>query len=91
LYQQDNWSNLLLLAEFAYNNAPNASTSVSPFFANKGYHPALDIHPEHDVASLHAQEFTSNINKLHDYLAECHAPCTFLTFPELFHFGFDRT
>jgi IS30 family transposase len=53
-YQQDNWSDLLPLAEFAYNNAPNASTSVSPFFANKGYHPALDIHPERDVASLHA-------------------------------------
>jgi IS30 family transposase len=51
-YQQDNWSDLLPLAEFAYNNTPNASTSVSPFFANKGYHPALDIHPEHDIASL---------------------------------------
>jgi hypothetical protein len=53
-YQQDNWSDLLLLAEFAYNNTPNASTGVSPFFTNKGYHPALDIHPECDVASLHA-------------------------------------
>ena len=27
-YQQDNWSQLLPLTEFAYNNAPNASTSI---------------------------------------------------------------
>jgi hypothetical protein len=69
-YQQDNWSDLLLLAEFTYNNTPNASTGVSPFFTNKGYHPALNTHPECNVTSLCAQEFVSNINKLHDYLAE---------------------
>jgi len=37
-YQQDDWSKLLPLAEFAYNNATNATMGVSPFFANKGYH-----------------------------------------------------
>ena len=47
-----------------------SSHSVSPFFANKGYHPALDIHPEHNVALLHTHEFAANINELHDYLAE---------------------
>ena len=45
-YQHSNWSDLLSLAEFAYNNAPNATTGVSPFFANKGYNPNLSIHPE---------------------------------------------
>jgi IS30 family transposase len=39
-YQQDNWSELLPLAEFTYNDAPNATTGVSPFFANKCYHPS---------------------------------------------------
>ena len=28
-YQQDNWSELLPLTEFAYNNAPSATTGVS--------------------------------------------------------------
>ena len=37
-YPQDNWSSLLPLGEFTYNNAPMASTRVSPFFTNKGYH-----------------------------------------------------
>ena len=50
-YQQDNWSSLLPLGEFAYNNAPAASTRVSPFFANKGYHPNITVHPEHELAS----------------------------------------
>jgi len=45
-YQQDNWSKLLPLVEFAYNNAPSATTSVFPFFANKGYHPNLSMYPE---------------------------------------------
>jgi hypothetical protein len=50
-FQQDNWSSLLPLAEFAYNNALNETTGVSPFFANKGYHPNLTVHPERDMAS----------------------------------------
>jgi len=50
-YQQDNWSELLPLAEFAYNNTPSATTGVSPFFANKGYHPNLLVYPERDIAS----------------------------------------
>ena len=50
-YQQDNWSKLLPLAEFAYNNTLSATTGITPFFANKGYHPNLTVHPERDLAS----------------------------------------
>ncbi|CDO69553.1 hypothetical protein BN946_scf185038.g4 [Trametes cinnabarina] len=50
-YQQDNWARLLPLAEFAYNDAPNVTTGISPFFANKGYHPRLTVHLEHDLTS----------------------------------------
>jgi len=38
-YQQDDWHDLLPLAEFTYNNASHSATQVSPFFANLGYHP----------------------------------------------------
>jgi hypothetical protein len=38
-YQQDDWVDYLPLAEFAFNNAENASTRVSPFYANCGFHP----------------------------------------------------
>ena len=39
-------SDLLPIAEFAYNNAPNATTGLSPFYTNKGYHPNLSVHPK---------------------------------------------
>ena len=63
-YQQDNWSELLPLAEFAYNNAPSATTSVSPFFANKGYHPNITVHPKRDIASSRARDFAEDLNEL---------------------------
>jgi hypothetical protein len=42
-YQQDDWYDLLPLAEFAYNNAKHASTQLSPFYANYAYHPRMSI------------------------------------------------
>src|SRR6266581_2849714 len=69
-YQQDNWSELLLLVELAYNNAPNATTSVSPFFANKGYHPNISIHPERDLTSICTQEYSVDLDSLHQFLHE---------------------
>ena len=38
-YEQDNWNDLLPLAEYAYNNSATTATQVSPFFANYGFHP----------------------------------------------------
>ena len=67
-YQQDNWSELLPLAEFAYNNALSATTSVSPFFANKGYHPNITVHPKHDIASSRAHNFAIDLDKLQSTL-----------------------
>jgi hypothetical protein len=42
-YQQSDWSTLLPLAEFAYNNTSQSSTQVTPFFANMGYHPRFSV------------------------------------------------
>src|SRR6266705_1088267 len=61
-YQQDNWSELLPLTEFAYNSTPNATTGVSPFFANKGYHPNISIHPNRDLTSVHTQKYSINLD-----------------------------
>jgi hypothetical protein len=69
-YQQDNWSDLLPLAEFAYNNAPSVTTGVSPFFANKGYHPNISVHPERDLASQHARDFVIDLDELHSTLKD---------------------
>ena len=69
-YQQDNWSELLPLAEFSYNNAPSATTRVSPFFANKGYHPNITVHPERNLSSARAREYSVDLNSLHQFLRE---------------------
>jgi len=67
-YQQDNWSTLLPIAEFAYNNAPNETTSTSPFFANEGYHLTIEVHLERNMASSHAWEFAVDLGELHNTL-----------------------
>ncbi|SJL03616.1 uncharacterized protein ARMOST_06973 [Armillaria ostoyae] len=67
-YQQDNWGLLLPIMEFAYNNALNASTGISPFFANKSYHPNITVHPEHDITSTWAHDFVINLDELHQFL-----------------------
>ena len=59
---------LLPLAKFAYNNAPNETTGVSPFFAHKGYHPNLEVHPEHNLALARAQDFAVDLGELHEAL-----------------------
>lgn len=43
---QDNWVKLLPIAEFADNNAVSAGTGMTPFFANKGFHPRMSFVPD---------------------------------------------
>ena len=50
--------------EFAYNNAPSATTGVSLFFANKGYYPNITVHPECNIASSQACNFAIDLDEL---------------------------
>src|SRR5258708_6678486 len=67
-YQQDNWALLLPLAEFAYNNAASATTGISPFFANKGYHPRLSTNLLAPSSSSEAQHYMADLAQLHSQL-----------------------
>ena len=69
-YQQDNWSDLLPLAKFTYNNALNTMTSFSPFFGNKGYHLKITVHPKHNLSLAQAREYAVDLESLHQYLHE---------------------
>jgi len=59
---------LLLLAKSVYNNIPSTTTGVSPSFANKDYHPSINIYLERDITSSHTYKFTVNIDEPQDAL-----------------------
>ena len=42
-WEQNDWARLLPMAEFAYNNAKNASTGHTPFELNYGFHPRVSF------------------------------------------------
>ncbi len=65
-WEQDDWARLLSMAEFAYNNAKNASTSHTLFELNCGYHPRVSF--EEDIGprsrSRCANKLTKELRKL---------------------------
>lgn len=46
---QDNWADYIDMVEFSDNNQESASTGMSPFFFNKGYHPRMSFTPDNTV------------------------------------------
>jgi len=64
-YQQDDWKELLPMAEFAYNNGYQESTKHTPFFANYGTNPKYQA-----IGHLIQEKMTSpeDMSQLHDTL-----------------------
>ena len=50
-FEQNDWARLLPMAEFAYNNAKNASTGHTPFELNCGFHPRMSYEEDVDPRS----------------------------------------
>ena len=69
-YHQDDWSQLLPLAEFVYNNAKNVSTGTSPFYANYGRHPrhTIRVRQTATIANPSAEALTQKLQRTHDEL-----------------------
>jgi len=71
-HQQDNWSQLLSLAEFSYNNAQHTSIGCSPFYANYGYNPRFSVElrqfDEHPVPA--AEDMAKRLKAIHEELTE---------------------
>jgi hypothetical protein len=65
-YQQDNWKQLLPIADFCYNNTQSETTKVTPFFANCGYHPRFTPNPGGIGARCpEVSRYISTLNNLH--------------------------
>ena len=69
-FEQNDWAQLFLMAEFAYNNAINASTGHTLFELNSGYHFCVsykeDLNP-HSKLKI-AEKLSS---KLQNLIAVC--------------------
>jgi hypothetical protein len=68
-HRQNDWADHLPLAEFAYNNAEHASTGMSPFFANYGFHPTLTTHPTAGQQSPAAGDLVERIAQVQEELS----------------------
>jgi hypothetical protein len=67
-YQQDDWTDLLFLAEFAYNNSLHSSTKQTPFFSNYGFYPRANLFHRKDVESPIAEGLAAHLAAIHDEL-----------------------
>lgn len=56
--EQDDWADLLPLAEYAYNNSTTTATGMSPFYANYGWHPAANNPRSVDVLHPASNAYT---------------------------------
>ena len=65
-FEQNDWTRLLLMAEFAYNNAKNASISHTPFELNCGYYPCVFFEEDTDPCfqSKTAEKLSNKLRKL---------------------------
>jgi hypothetical protein len=68
-YQQDDWVDLLPLAEFTYNNTVHAATKHTPFFANYRYHPRFNIEPPVSADVPAAEDQLAKLQAIKDSLA----------------------
>ena len=65
-FEQNDWARLLPMAEFAYNNAKNASTGHTPFKLNCSYHPRVSFEEDTNPRSQSkmAKELFSKLREL---------------------------
>src|SRR5579871_4577319 len=70
-YRQDNWVELLPLAQFAVNSAENETTGMSPSYAMYGFQPDAYNHPiEEETTSQNAKQRVELLKELHQQLTQ---------------------
>ena len=57
-YEQDDWYDLLPLAEYAYDNSATRATQMSLFFTNHGFHPRTNWPVEKESKNPASRNYT---------------------------------
>ena len=74
-YEQDNWNDLLPLAEYAYNNSATTATEMSPFFANDGSHPRTNWPVEKESKNPISRNYVHWMESVHKLCVKCLEEC----------------
>jgi hypothetical protein len=69
-YQQDDWVQLLPMAQFAYNSSEAEGTKQSPFYANYGFEPEIHRQPRDHEQVPRAMTTADKLKGLHDSLKD---------------------
>ena len=64
-YDQDDWYQLLPLAEHAYNNSTTNAHKMTPFFANYGFHPQTEGMKEREAHNPGATMYAHWMQDIH--------------------------
>nr|VWP02123.1 Cap60p [Ganoderma boninense] len=63
-HRQDDWSDWLPLAAFAYRNRKHSATGYSPFYLTHGYHPYTGVETRKKVKAEAAEQFVTRMKNI---------------------------
>jgi Chromo (CHRromatin Organisation MOdifier) domain len=69
-YDQNDWFELLPLAEYAYNNSMTTATGMSPFYANYGYNPRTRWLQQAELKNPAAEMYVHWMEEVHQHCKE---------------------
>lgn len=66
-WEQDDWVDLLPLAEYTYNDTVTSATGITPFYANYGRHPQTRFMRDEEVRNPASTNYAHWLKAIHDY------------------------
>jgi hypothetical protein len=69
-FEQDNWSEMLPVAEYAFNNSVTSATTISLFYANYEYHPRTNWQTQAEARNGWSQNYVNWISSVHEICEE---------------------
>jgi hypothetical protein len=68
-YEQNDWYEMLPLAEYCYNNSVTTATQLSPFYANYGFHPRTNWPVEMESKNPASKSYAHWMTSVHELCA----------------------
>jgi transposase InsO family protein len=69
-HKQNDRSEMLAMAEYAYNNSKHSATKISPFYGNYGYEPRTNWPTEVQFSNPALELYAHYMTSIHDKLKE---------------------